>query len=84
MNHNELVDGMIGQRTVSRRCDDDDVADAKLLDDGWDLSGETVGPFSEVEKAHVNSFVLLLAKEDRRENANFIKLLEVGTVRGCG
>lgn len=72
----------MGQKTVVWRCDSDYVAGAEYLDDGWDLSGDTRGRLSEAEKAHVNNFVHSLAKEDRREQVNFMKQLEVGTSLG--
>ncbi len=81
MDHKVLKDGMIGQKTVLWRYDDDEVASAKL-DDGWDLSEEALGRLSEAEKAHLAGFVHSLAKEDRMEQADFMKQLEVGDSLG--
>ena len=81
MDHKVLKDGMIGQKTILWRYDDDEVTSAKL-DDGWDLSEEALGRLSEADKAHLIDFVHSLAKDDRMEQADFMKQLEVGDSLG--
>ena len=78
MNHKALAENMIGQKTVIWRYDDD----GNYLDDRWDISRETLKFLSETEKAHVNEFVHALAQEDRRDQADFVKQLEVGDSLG--
>ena len=79
MDHDVLADGMTGQKTVVWKCNDSE----NYLDDGWDLSGEIMMRFlSETDKAHMKDYVHSLAKEDRRERANFLKQLEVGDSLG--
>lgn len=82
MSQMALADGMVGQKTVVWRTDDDDLAGAKFLDDGWDLSGQPWSRLSETEKAHARDFIHSLAKEDRRKQVNFMKQLEVGDSLG--
>ena len=73
-----LADNMTGQKTVVWKCDDSE----NYLDDGWDLSSETMGFLSEADQAHLKDYVHLLAKEDRREQADLLKQLEVGDSLG--
>lgn len=82
MDHKVLADGMVGQKTVFWRCDDDDVTGTNFLDDGWDLSRECLPHLSEAETAHVNDLVHSLAKEERMEKAAFVRQLEVGDSLG--
>lgn len=78
---NYLDDGWdLSRKTMgglSEAYDSDD-----YLDNGWDLSGEIMRLLSEADKAHVNDYVHSLAKEDRREQANFLKQLEEGDSLG--
>lgn len=74
MDHKELADGMIGQKAVIWKSDDS----GNYLDDGWNLSSPTLQHISEADKAHVKDYVHTLAKEDRREEASFLKQVEVG------
>ncbi|CAD6587650.1 MAG: hypothetical protein ASARMPREDX12_002957 [Alectoria sarmentosa] len=85
MDHQALADNMLGQKTVVWRFDDDVVAEAKVLDDGWGRSEETgrhLWLFSEADKAQLDDFVHSLAKTDREEKADFVKQLEVGDSLG--
>lgn len=83
MDHKALADGMVGQKTVIWRCDDDDdVAGANVLGDAWDLRGEPLPRLSGAAKAHVDDLVHSLANEDRTEQADFVKQLEVGDSLG--
>ena len=78
MDHKDLADGMIGQKTVIWNREDS----GDYLDDGWNLSGATLQHLSEANKAHVKDYVYSLAKQDWMEKANFLKQLEVGDSLG--
>ena len=73
----------MGQKTIAWRFNNDDVASAFLDNDGWDAIEYHDSKYrSEAEKFKLNNFLHSLVKEDRRNQADFMKQLEVGDSLG--